>query len=112
MLAKLHYASDQDLEKQSHVHPHPSRRDHQGRDRGARLERHPPRHQPDLGVPVSRLTAIINGKRSISVDTAMRLGLCFGNGARFWLARQVHYDLAIAEIERGAEIARTVRVAA
>ena len=66
----------------------------------------------DLGVPVSRLTAIINGKRSISVDTAMRLGLCFGNGARFWLARQVHYDLAIAEIERGAEIARTVRVAA
>lgn len=63
----------------------------------------------DLGVPANRLTAIIKGKRAISADTAMRLGLYFGNGARFWMTHQSNHDLALAEREHGEEIARGVR---
>lgn len=63
----------------------------------------------DLGVPANRVSAIINGNRAISADTAMRLGTYFGNDARFWLTLQTNYDLAVAERDHGKEIARTVR---
>ncbi len=63
----------------------------------------------DLGIPANRVTAIINAKRAVSADTAMRLGAYFGNGARFWLTLQTNYDLAVAERDHGKEIARTVR---
>ena len=45
--------------------------------------------------------------RSITADTAVRLGRYFGNRAQFWL----EYDIAVIERERGAEIARRVRPA-
>lgn len=38
----------------------------------------------DIGVPSGRITDILNGRRSISADSAVRLGRHFGNGARFW----------------------------
>jgi antitoxin HigA-1 len=54
-----------------------------------------------LRVPSGRITSIINGKRGITPETALRLGRYFGNGARFWLNLQSRYDLAVAERELG-----------
>ncbi len=65
-----------------------------------------------LRVPPGRIIDIINGKRGISAETALRLGRYFGNGGRFWLALQVRYDLAIAERETGARVAVEVTKAA
>lgn len=48
----------------------------------------------DLGVPSGRITDILNGRRSITTDTAQRLGRYFGNSPRFWLDLQSQYDLA------------------
>ena len=66
----------------------------------------------DLGVPSGRITDILNGRRSISADTAVRLGCYFGSRAQFWLDLQSQYDIAIVEREHGTEIARRVRNAA
>jgi antitoxin HigA-1 len=63
----------------------------------------------DLGVPSGRITDIINGRRSISADTAVRLGRYFGNGAQFWLDLQSQYEIAVVERERGTEIRKRVR---
>ena len=65
----------------------------------------------DIGVPSGRITDILNGRRSISADTAVRLGRYFGNRAGFWLDLQSQYDIAVVEQERGAEIAQRVRPA-
>lgn len=65
----------------------------------------------DLGVPSGRITDILHARRSISADTAVRLGRYFGNGAQFWLDLQGQYDIAIVERDRGEEIARRVRPA-
>ena len=64
-----------------------------------------------LGVPSGRITDIMNGRRSITADTALRLGHYFGNNAQFWLDLQSQYVLATLEQERGEEIARQVRPA-
>ena len=66
----------------------------------------------DLGVPSGRITDILNGRRSITADTALRLGRYFGNGAQFWLDLQSQHDIAVVEKERGAEIAERVKPAA
>ena len=65
----------------------------------------------DLGVPSGRITDILNGRRSISADTAVRLGRYFGNRPQFWLDLQSQYDIALIEREKGPEIARRVRPA-
>jgi addiction module HigA family antidote len=65
----------------------------------------------DLGVPSGRITDILNRRRSITADTALRLGRYFGNRAQFWLDLQSQYDIALIESERGDEIARRVRPA-
>ena len=62
----------------------------------------------DLGVPSGRITDILNGRRSISADTALRLGRYFGGRPQFWLDLQSQYDIAVAEAKRGEEIARRV----
>jgi antitoxin HigA-1 len=62
----------------------------------------------DLGVPSGRITDILNAKRSITADTALRLGRYFGNGAQFWLDLQSQYEIAIAERENGRAIERRV----
>src|SRR5829696_2614611 len=64
-----------------------------------------------IGVPSGRITDILNGRRSISADTAVRLGRYFGNGAQFWLDLQGQYDIALIEREKGSEIAKRVRPA-
>ncbi len=62
----------------------------------------------DLGVPSGRITDILNGRRSITADTAVRLGRYFGNNPQFWVDLQGQYDIAVVEQERGAEIAKRV----
>lgn len=63
----------------------------------------------DLGVPSGRITDILNAKRAITADTAVRLGRYFGNGAQFWLDLQGQYDIAVVEHEHGSDIARRVQ---
>src|SRR5205085_12309610 len=63
----------------------------------------------DLGVPSGRITDIMNGRRSISADTAVRLGRYFGNRPQFWLDLQSQYDISVVENEHGEDIARRVR---
>jgi antitoxin HigA-1 len=52
-----------------------------------------------LRVPSNRITEIIRGERSISAETALRLGRYFGTDAAFWINLQRQYDLAMAERE-------------
>jgi addiction module HigA family antidote len=65
-----------------------------------------------LRTPSGRITDILNGKRGVSPETAMRLARYFGNSARFWLNLQTAYELAIAEAELGERIAAEVTPAA
>jgi antitoxin HigA-1 len=65
----------------------------------------------DIGVPSGRITDILNGRRAITADTAVRLGRYFGNSAQFWLELQSQYEIAVVEREKGREIARRVRPA-
>lgn len=67
----------------------------------------PYRLAKDLGVPYTRVEAILKGRRAITADTALRLARYFGNSPRFWLNLQAHFDLEeartpefIAELER------------
>ena len=57
-----------------------------------------------LGVPTNRATAILNGQRAITGDTALRLGHFFGNNPQFWLNLQLLYELRTAEKEIGSGI--------
>ncbi|WP_020179986.1 HigA family addiction module antitoxin [Methylopila sp. M107] len=57
-----------------------------------------------LNVPANRISLIIQGKRAITGDTALRLGHWFGNSPQFWLNLQTAYDLRLAEAEVGREI--------
>jgi addiction module HigA family antidote len=65
-----------------------------------------------LRVPPQRLHEIVRGERSITPDTALRLGRFFGTTAEFWLTMQTNYDLAMARRDRGARIEAEVEVAA
>ena len=59
-----------------------------------------------LRVPANRMTQIIQGKRAITGDTALRLGHWFGMSAQFWLNLQSAYDIRVAGATAGAEIKR------
>lgn len=61
-----------------------------------------------LRLPANRITEILNGRRGISPDTALRLGRYFGNSARFWLNLQTAFDLAVAERDLGVRVANEV----
>ena len=64
----------------------------------------------DIDVSPSRISDLVNGKRPITADTALRLGLFFGMEPRFWLNLQSEYDMRVAERALGARIARRIRV--
>ena len=57
-----------------------------------------------LSVPANRITQIIQGKRAITGDTALRLGHWFGTSAQFWLNLQSAYDIKVARSIAGDEI--------
>ncbi len=65
-----------------------------------------------LRVPSGRITAILNKKRAITPETALRLGRFFGNSAQFWLNLQARYDLLITERDLGERIKAEVEQAA
>ncbi len=65
----------------------------------------------DLGVPSGRITDILNGRRSITADTSVRLGRYFGNSPQFWINLQSQYDIAVVERERGKSILQRVKPA-
>jgi len=65
-----------------------------------------------LRVPSGRIVDILNGKRSISAETALRLGRYFGNDPQFWINLQAHYELAVATRDDGARVKREVDTAA
>ena len=58
-----------------------------------------------IAVPANRITAILNGQRGVSGDTALRLGHFFGRSAQMWLNLQALYDLRCAERQAGDDIA-------
>ena len=62
-----------------------------------------------LGVPVNRVTTILNRQRGVTADTALRLARYFGTTPQLWLNLQTTWALRRAEIERGREIAARVR---
>ena len=51
----------------------------------------------ELGVSPRRVNEIVNGKRSVTADTALHLSIFFGNSASFWLGLQMDYDLDVAQ---------------
>jgi antitoxin HigA-1 len=53
------------------------------------------------GMPVQRVSAIVNEKRSISADTALRLGCFFGVDPQWWLNMQAYFDLEVAKRKLG-----------
>ena len=61
-----------------------------------------------LHVPTNRITQILGGRRSVTADTALRLGRWLGTGPEFWLNLQKAYELRLAEQEVGSEIQRTI----
>lgn len=65
----------------------------------------------ELRVPSGRITDILNGKRGISPETALRLARFLGASARFWLNLQSAYELALAEREVGPRVADEVKPA-
>ena len=62
-----------------------------------------------LRVPHNRITQIIQGKRAITGDTALRLGHWFGASAAFWMNLQSLYDVRLAEQAIGSEVASLPR---
>lgn len=62
----------------------------------------------EIRVPVNRITSIVNGERSISADTAIRLGTFFGVTPRFWLNLQADYDVRV-EMNRNSSEYEKIR---
>jgi len=62
----------------------------------------------DLAVPPNRISEIVNGKRSVTADTALRLERYFGVEAQFWLNLQSEYNLRIMKRKIGREIERRI----
>ena len=62
----------------------------------------------DLSVPPNRISEIVNGKRAITADTALRLQRYFGVEAQFWLNLQTEYDLRIIKLKIWSDIERRI----
>jgi addiction module HigA family antidote len=62
-----------------------------------------------IGVPPNRVTQIVRGERGVSGDTALRLGHWFGMSAEFWMNLQKTYELNLARVQVGEEVAKLPR---
>jgi addiction module HigA family antidote len=63
-----------------------------------------------LNVPTNRITAILNGQRTVTGDTALRLAHFFGTTPEFWLNLQNMYELRLAEAKNGKKIRKLPRL--
>lgn len=66
----------------------------------------------DINVPLTRITAIADSKRGISVDTALRLGRYFGTTAQYWINLQNNYDIQMTSKAEGKAIEKIKPLAA
>lgn len=64
----------------------------------------------DIGVPPRRINEIVQGKRAISVDTALRLSRYFGLSERFWLNLQTRYDVEVEKDKLNGRLEQEVKV--
>ena len=62
-----------------------------------------------IGISPNRITEIVNNRRRITADTALRLALYFGNSPEFWMNLQMHYDLKMARRNLPAEEAKRIK---
>jgi antitoxin HigA-1 len=62
-----------------------------------------------VGILPTRIAEIVNNRRRITADTALRLGLFFGNSPAFWMNLQTHYDLKMARRNLKPEDARRIK---
>ena len=62
-----------------------------------------------IGISPNRITEIINNRRRITADTALRLSLYFGNTPEFWINLQAHYDIKLALRKLKPEEARRIK---
>ena len=62
----------------------------------------------DLGVPAMRISHVVNGKRPVTAELALRLGRYFGQSPRYWMNLQSRYDMDIAEDVLSEQVAREV----
>jgi len=61
-----------------------------------------------IRVPATRVNDIVNGRRGVTADTALRLARYFGNSAEFWLNVQAAYDLRTAERDVAPKIEKEI----
>ncbi len=64
----------------------------------------------DISVPARRINEIVQGKRGITANTALRLGHYFGMSPQFWINLQTHYDLEVESDKLASKLKREVRV--
>jgi addiction module HigA family antidote len=62
-----------------------------------------------IGISPNRIAEIVNSRRRITADTALRLGLYFGNSPEFWINLQTHYDLKVARRSIKAEDVKRIK---
>ena len=62
-----------------------------------------------IGISPNRIAEIVNNRRRITADTALRLSLYFGNSAEYWMNLQTHYDLKIAQRNLNPEDAQRIK---
>ena len=62
-----------------------------------------------LNVPANRISAILKGQRGVTADTALRLSRYLGTTPQVWLNLQKTFELRVAELESGKEIAKCIR---
>ncbi len=64
----------------------------------------------DIGVPPNRVTGILNGKRAMTADTALRLSRYFGTSAGFWMNLQARHDLKLAAARLARRLQKEVKI--
>ncbi len=62
-----------------------------------------------IGISPNRIAEIVNNRRRITADTALRLGLYFGNSPEFWMNLQARYDLKLARVGLKPEEAERIK---
>ena len=63
----------------------------------------------DLGIPAMRINHVVNGRRPVTAELALRLGRYFGQSPRYWINLQSRYDMDVAEDALSAQVTREVR---
>jgi addiction module HigA family antidote len=63
----------------------------------------------ELGVPAMRINHVVNEKRPVTAELALRLGRYFGQSPRYWINLQSRYDMDVAEEKLSGQVAREVR---